>query len=217
MRFLCISDIHGHARALDAVLATADLRGWDQLVVCGDLCFPGPEPLAVWKTLVGHRALCVQGLGDKALARVDPNKLSATSEVERERIERLRQVHNELGEIIVARLGKLPPLASLPVESGDTMVVVHGSPGDPTEPFTFDMEDEDMLALLGDEPGDLIICGGSHVAFDRQLDEVRIVNVGSVGEAPGGDFAHATIVETTPLGISVNQFAVPLEEPDEAS
>jgi diadenosine tetraphosphatase ApaH/serine/threonine PP2A family protein phosphatase len=154
----------------------------------------------------------VQGLGDKALARVDPNKLSATSEVERERIERLRQVHTELGEIIVARLGKLPPLASLPVESGDTMVIVHGSPGDPTEPFTHDMSDEDMLALLGDEPGDLIICGGSHVAFDRQLDDVRIVNVGSVGESPEGNFAHATIVETTPLGIGVKQFAVPLDE-----
>jgi len=126
MRFLCISDIHGHAAALDAVIKEADSLGWDQLVACGDLCFPGPGPLAVWKTLLSHRALCVQGVGDRALAQIDPNKLSATSEVERNRIERLRQVQHELGEIIVTRIGQLPTVATLPIESGHTLLAVHG-------------------------------------------------------------------------------------------
>ena len=151
MRFLCVSDIHGHAAALDAVLKEADSLGWDQLVACGDLCFPGPAPLAVWKTLVGHRALCVQGVGDRALAQVDPNKLSATTEVERKRIERLRQVQNELGELIVKRIGQLPAIANLPIESGHTMIAVHGSPLDPSEPFAIDMSDDELIALLGDQ------------------------------------------------------------------
>jgi predicted phosphodiesterase len=215
MRFLCVSDIHGHARALDAVLAEADVRGWDQLVVCGDLCFPGPDPLEVWKMLVQRRALCVQGIGDRALALIDPNKLSATTESERNRIERLRQVHAELGEIIIARLGKLPASARLPVESGHTMLVVHGSPADPSEPITFDMTDEEIIALLGDEPADVIVCGGSHVPFERTVADVHVVNVGSVGEAPEGGVAHATIIESSPLGVQVAQFAVAL--PREAS
>ncbi|HEY6558857.1 MAG TPA: metallophosphoesterase family protein [Polyangiaceae bacterium] len=211
MRFLCLSDIHGHANALDAVLQDAEVRGYDQLIVCGDLCFPGPDPLRVWKTLVARRALCVQGLGDKALARVDPVKLSATTEIERSRIERLRQVHVELGEIIVTRLGKLPSMARLPLESGFTMLIVHGSPADPTEPFTMDMSDEELIALLGDEPGDVIVCGGSHIPFQRDVADIRIVNVGSVGEAPGGGFANATIIETTSIGMSVTQYDVELE------
>lgn len=210
MRFLCLSDIHGHASALDAVLKEAEFRGYDQLIVCGDLCFPGPEPLRVWKTLVARRALCVQGLGDKALARIDPTKLSATTELERGRIERLRQVHVELGEIIVARLGKLPSIARLPLESGATMLIVHGSPADPTEPFTMDMSDEELIALLGDEPGDVIVCGGSHVPFQREVADVQIINVGSVGEAPGGGVAHATILDTTALGMGITQFDVEL-------
>ena len=211
MRFLCLSDIHGHANALDAVLEEAEIRGYDQLIVCGDLCFPGPDPLRVWKTLVARRALCVQGLGDKALARIDPIKLSATTELERNRIERLRQVHVELGEIIVTRLGQLPAIARLPLESGSTMLIVHGSPADPTEPFTMDMTDEELIALLGDEPGDVIVCGGSHVPFQRDVADIRIINVGSVGEAPGGGFANATLIETTSLGLSVTQFDVELE------
>src|SRR5690606_35626588 len=113
MRFLCLSDIHGHADALDRILAEADARGFDQLVVCGDLCFPGPEPLRVWKTLVKRSAVCTQGVGDRALASIDPNKLAGATATEQAKIDRLRAVKEELGEIIVTRLGKLPPVARL--------------------------------------------------------------------------------------------------------
>ncbi|HEY3496835.1 MAG TPA: metallophosphoesterase family protein, partial [Polyangiaceae bacterium] len=169
MRFLCVSDIHGHASALQAILREADGYGWDQLIACGDLCFPGPDPLGVWKILVEHRALCVQGLGDRALALVDPAKLAGASPGEKARIERLRQVHQELGELIIARLGKLPQKATLPLESGHSMLVVHGSPADPSEPLSFEMSDDEILTLLGDEPGDIVVCGGSHVPFEREV------------------------------------------------
>ncbi len=213
MRFLCVSDIHGHAAALRAVIREAEGFGFDQLIACGDLCFPGPDPLEVWKILVQRRALCVQGVGDRALAAIDPEKLSATGEAERARIDRLRRAHRELGDIIVTRLGQLPPVARLPIESGHTLLVVHGSPADPTEPFDVNMSDEEMIALLGDEPGDIIVCGGSHVPFDRSVADVRIVNVGSVGEAPSGDHAAAAIITTSQLGIQVEQLAVPLPAP----
>jgi len=203
MRFLCVSDIHGHATLLKALMREADIYGWDKLVACGDLCFPGPEPLAVWKILVEHRALCVQGLGDRALAQVDPSKLAAASPGERSRIERLKQVHAELGELIIARLGKLPPMASVTLESGHTLLVVHGSPADPSEPLTFDMTDDEIIALLGDEPADIVVCGGSHVPFEREVADVRIVNVGSVGEAPGGTVAHGAIIVSSQTGFAV--------------
>lgn len=210
MRFLCVSDIHGNARALSAVMEEANAHGWDQLIACGDLVFPGPEPLAVWKILVGNRALCVQGVSDRALAQIDPNKLTATTGHERERIERFRQVQSELGELIITRLGKLPVVAHLPIESGHTLAIVHGSPADPSEPFTLEMTDDELISLLGDEPGDIIVCGGSHVPFDRAVADVRIVNVGSVGDAPGGSHAYATLLTTLPTGVSVQQLAVEL-------
>jgi putative phosphoesterase len=210
MRFLCVSDIHGHADALRAVLAEADALGFDQLVACGDLLFPGPDPLGVWKLLVERKALCVQGIGDRALARIDPDKLSATSEQERQRIARLREVRTSLGELIVARVGKLPPVARLPLENGDEMVIVHGSPLDPTEPFSPEMTDEELEALVGDDPADIVVCGGSHVAFERQLETVHIVNAGSVGEAPGEPHATAALVETSQIGHQVKLLTVTL-------
>jgi predicted phosphodiesterase len=210
MRFLCISDIHGHADALAAVLATAERRGFSKLLVAGDLCFPGPAPLDTWRRLLASNAVCVQGVGDRALATVDVNNLRATSEHDRARLDRLRATRGELGELILARLAKLPKTSRIPIETGGEILLVHGSPLDPSEPISHDMTDEEMNALLADDPADLVICGASHVPFDRQIGDTRIINVGSVGEAPGGQHAHATFVETSASGIAVEQFVVPL-------
>jgi predicted phosphodiesterase len=211
MRFLCVSDIHGHHAALQAVLAAAADTGFDQLLVCGDMLFPGPEPLLTWRTLLEYKAVCVQGIGDRAICSVDPKKLRATTAEAEARIQRLIAMRQELGDLIVARLEKLPTTARLPLEDGSELLLVHGSPMDPTESFTSDMSDDELYALLGDDPADIIVCGGSHELFQRQLDDVRIVSVGSVGESPGGDYATAVFVESSPLGTAIVELNVPLD------
>ena len=216
MRFLCISDIHGNAHALEKILAEGDKLGYEQLVVCGDLCFPGPEPLRVWKMLVERNALCVQGVGDRALARIDPKKLASTDPEQRIKIARLKEIHAELGELIIARLGKLPPIARLPLESGHTMLVVHGTPADPTTSFDREMTEEELVSLLGDEPGDLIVCGSSHEQFEGSVADIDIVSVGSVGSAPGGTHALGAIIHSGQTGYQISTFSVPLSDEEDA-
>jgi predicted phosphodiesterase len=233
VRILAISDIHGHAGALAAVLATAERRGYQKLLVAGDLCFPGPEPLETWRRLTQAGAVCVQGVGDRALAMIDPATLHPRSEHERARIGRLADVRRELGELILARLARLPAMVRLPLDDGGELVLVHGSPADPTEPFSHDMSDAEISALLGDDPADVVICGGSHTPFDRVITSgasggrsIRIINVGSVGEAPPGHapFLHAdaTLIEVGDvrklsdasqlenLEVKVEQLVIPL-------
>ena len=218
VRLLCISDIHGHADALGAVLATAERRGWDRLLVAGDLCFPGPEPLENWRRLTQANSICVQGTGDRALATLDLDTVRARSEHERARLDRLAAVRRELGELILARLARLPQTVRLPLDDGGELVLVHGSPSDPLEPFTHDMSDAEISALIGDDPADIIVCGGSHVPFDREVSGVRVINVGSVGEAPAGSgsgshHADATLIEFAPAGeIRVDQLVIPLHK-----
>ena len=222
MRLLCISDIHGHADALAAVLATAERRGYQRLLVAGDLCFAGPKPLDTWRRLTQAGAVCVQGVGDRALATIDPAAVHARSEHERARLGRLSEVRRELGELILARLARLPATVRLPLDDGGELVLVHGSPADPMEPLSYDMSDEEISALLGDDPADVVVCGGSHVPFDRTVSGVRVINVGSVGEAPRGHaaFLHAdaTLIEIAGLSrgspspgeVRVEQLVVPL-------
>ncbi len=217
MRFLCISDIHGNANGLKRILKEGTARGFDKLIVCGDLCYPGNDALEVWKILVEHNALCVQGLGDRALATVDPDSLPTNTPEAKAAVQRLREVRIDLGELILARLAKLPKFATLPLESGHSMLIVHGCPNDPTDSFTRDMTEDELLARLGDQPSDLIVCGSSHEQFDGFVADVRIASVGSVGEAPGGTHALGAIVESNQGGFDVLLLAVPLEGEDEVA
>jgi predicted phosphodiesterase len=212
MLLLCMSDIHGHLDALRAVLATAERRSFHKLLVAGDIVFPGPEPLETWRRLTAAGAVMSQGLGDRAVATLDPQALHPQSEHERERLERMRQTRDALGELILQRLRRLPTHQRIPLEDGGELLLVHGSPADPAEALTHDMSDEEVNALLADETADVVVCGASHLPFDRLVGGVRIINVGSVGEAPGSPrVAHATWIESTPRGIAVEPIVVPLD------
>ena len=215
MRLLCISDIHGQVGALSAVLAMAERRSFHKLLVAGDHVFPGPEPLETWRRLASAGAVMVQGLGDKALATLDPSDLHATNDHERRRLERLREVRTELGDLILERLKRLPTHIRIPLEDGKELLLVHGAPADATAELSDDLTDEEINTLIGDDPADVVVCGMSHVPFERRLGDVHIINVGSVGEAPSGGHreivAHATWIESSPMGISVEQVTVPCE------
>jgi predicted phosphodiesterase len=226
MLLLCVSDIHGNLDALRAVLATAERRAFHKLLVAGDIVFPGPEPLETWRRLSAAGAIMVQGVSDKALATLDPNALNPRSEHERLMLERMKTVRGELGDLVLQRVRRLPTHTRVPLEDGGELVLVHGSPVHPDEALTFDMTDEEIDALLGDDCGDVVVCGMSHTPFHRVIGSVQVINVGSVGEAPDGlsttptfgtrlypQVAHATWIESTPQGIQVEQITVPLEAP----
>jgi predicted phosphodiesterase len=203
MRILCVADIHGHAEPLQQVLAFGKAQGCTVVLAAGDLCFPGPQPLETWKLLMGVRAHCVQGVSDLAIATLDPDDLPTPDAEHEERVQRLRDTQRELGEVILARLDRLPTTFRMTLEDGGELLLVHGSPSDPTASITHDMSDDEVLAMLGDEAADLVVCGGGHVPFERFVEPTRIVSVGSVGESPTPNVAHAAILDTSSAGIQV--------------
>jgi len=213
MLLLCLSDIHGHLGALRAVLATAERRSFHKLLVAGDIVFPGPEPLETWRRLTSAGAVMTQGLTDRAVATLDPRALHPQTDHERERLERMRATRESLGDLILERIRRLPTHQRVPLEDGGELLLVHGSPADPGEALSHDMSDAEINALLADETADVVVCGASHLPFDRVVGGIHVVNVGSVGEAPGGQrVAHATWIESTPRGVTVEAIVVPLED-----
>ena len=60
-----ISDIHGNAVALDAVLADIAAQGADHIVCLGDAVACGPEPEAVIERLREVGCACVVGNTDE--------------------------------------------------------------------------------------------------------------------------------------------------------
>lgn len=203
MRILCIADVHGHLAPLQQVLAFGKMQGCTLVLAAGDLCFPGAEPLQTWKALMTVRAHCVQGVSDRALAVVDPDDLSASDAQQEQRIERLRRTQQELGDVILERLQRLPTIFRMTLEDGGELLLVHGSPSDPSTAITHDMTDEEILPLLDDEGASVVVCGGGHVPFERQVESTRIVCAGSVGESPTPGVIHAAILDTSSAGVQV--------------
>jgi predicted phosphodiesterase len=78
--------------------------------------------------------------------------------------------------------------------SGGELLLVHGSPKDPFETIGHELDDDELRLMLDDDPADVIVCGGTHVPYARTLEEVQVINVGSVGSAPEGRFAHYAVV-----------------------
>ena len=204
-----LSDIHGNLAALKAVLAELERRGVKDVFVAGDLLYGGDEPHEVWLELQRVGAKCTRGLSDVALASLDAEKVASAvdkgGERERTLAERFVKTRAAVGDLVLERLRRLPEKLRLPLLDGGELVMVHGSPADPSEEIAHDLDDEEVRARIGDDPADIVVCGGTHVPFDRAYEDLRIVNVGSVGSAPEGRVAHFTVITPRVDGTTVEQ------------
>jgi len=72
MRYLVLSDIHGNLEALDAVLQEGSARGYDAVLVLGDLVGYGADPNAVIERVRSLQpAAVIRGNHDKVAAGVE--------------------------------------------------------------------------------------------------------------------------------------------------
>jgi protein phosphatase len=187
-----LSDVHGNLEALDAVLAALPAHDVGLVVVAGDLLLGGDQPLEVWRRLQGPEFLLVRGLSDTALVSVSERALAGAGP--EEAAERFRRTRAALGELVIEQVRRLPLQRRLPLVDGSEVVVVHGSPLDPTIAIDLGADDDELRHAIDDDPADFVVCGAAHVPFLRRLEGTVVVGLGSVGQAPEGRVAHFGIL-----------------------
>ncbi len=200
-----MADIHGNLDALDAVLQALEEHQVNDIYVAGDLLFGGDQPLGVWHRLQDVHARCVRGLSDTALCQLKPSFIKPANPHEESMATRFIDIHHALGELIVERLRRLPETMRIPMVNGGEILMVHGSPEDPLTEINHAMSDDEIAERLDNDPAEIVVCGSSHVPFDRVVNDVRVINVGSVGEAPEGQNAHYTLITPRNDGVDVSQ------------
>ena len=203
-----LSDVHGNLAALDAVASELRRRDVGLVFVAGDLLLGGDEPAEVFKRLQQLNAACVRGISDTAMIRVDPKSLRPADIEQQERALVFSSTLRAVGELALKFLEKLPERLRIPLIDGTEIVMVHGAPGDPSAEMSHFMSDDELRTLLDDDPADIVVCGATHVPFQRTVDAVRVVNVGSVGAAPEGRVAHFTIIDPRIDGSVIEQTAI---------
>lgn len=209
-----LSDVHGNLAALEVVLAELDRLGVKRLYVAGDLLLGGDEPLGVWQRLQALGATCTRGPSDMALGSVDPTSLVPIDDEQRRQARRFAETRAAIGDLVAERLRRLPERERIPLVDGREILMVHGSPADNNREISHDLSDDEILALLDDDPADIIVCGSTHVPFQRTIEEYHVVNVGSVGAAPEGPIAHYTVITPRMSNADILQDWVSYEELD---
>ena len=201
--FAVISDLQGNLAALDAVLEELDRRGVYRLLVAGDhlLGTGETQPLEVWRRLNATGRLTIElarSLADTALATLPEARLvPRADDDEDDKREAFLSTRKAVGALVLKALEKLPTLLRVGMADGREVLVVHGAPRDPGLDISHEQDDDEVTELLGGEPADIVIVGGSHVPFQREVRGVRVVGLGSAGE-PLGDELMAHVVLVTP-------------------
>lgn len=196
MRIAAIADIHGNLPALEAVLRDVEDAGADMIVVGGDLA-SGPMPRETLERLMalGRHAHFIRGNADRELVDRFDRASDAVAPDDGRDVWLLReawaahQITRQQRDFLAA----LPGTKELEVEGIGRAIFCHGSPSSDEDIITARSPDERLRLLLAGADGDLVVCGHTHMQFDRTVDRTRIVNVGSVGmpyeEMPGAYWA----------------------------
>ena len=186
-RVAALYDIHGNLPALEAVLAEVDSLGVDVVVIGGDFA-AGPMPNETLRTLRARRGThFIRGNADRELAVGAPEP---TSEAARPAWSWLT---DHLDDEQREWLAGLDLSLTVDVEGLGAVLFCHGSPRSDEEIITRLSPDERVAPMLTDVAEPVVVCGHTHVQFDRPIDGRRIVNAGSVGmpyqDRPGAYWA----------------------------
>jgi putative phosphoesterase len=193
MRVAALYDIHGNLPALEAVLQDIRLAEVDQIVIGGDV-FPGPMPSETLACLLNLDVPVqfIQGNGDReVLALMEGQETSAIPEQFREV---MRWNAGQLGPGDQQLLASWPKTLHLEIDGVGEVMFCHATPRNDTEVFTRLTAEDSLLPIFAGLNFPLIICGHTHMQFDRTIGKVRVVNAGSVGMPFGEPGAYWLLI-----------------------
>jgi putative phosphoesterase len=173
-RVAALYDVHGNLRALDAVLAKVDA---DVILVGGDVA-AGPWPAETLDRLraFGDRVRWIRGNADRELAQP-----SESSEQGGPPQQVMSWTRRRLGEDQLRFLAALPLTETIDVAGVGRVLFCHATPRSDDELLTRISDEARWRAALDGVDADVVVCGHTHVQFDRTVGDVRLVNAGSVG------------------------------------
>jgi putative phosphoesterase len=187
MRVAAVYDVHGNLPALEAVLGEVRDAAVDLVVVGGDVV-PGPMPREALDLLLelDLPVRFIHGNGEVAVLSVmrgeEPTGVPAQFR------EMIRWCADQLGRGYEPALSAWPLTIRATVEGLGQVLFCHATPRNENEIFTRLTAEERLAPVFRDVNADVVVCGHTHMQFDRSVGGVRVVNAGSVGMpfgAPG--------------------------------
>jgi predicted phosphodiesterase len=190
MRVAALYDIHANAAALQAVLQDVREADVDLVVVGGDVV-PGPMPRETMTCLatLDIPVRFIQGNGERVV-----NTLIAggdISEVPEEHREVIEWTADQLDAAQRETLASWPLRYQVRIDGLGEVLFCHATPRNDTEVFTRLTVETRLAPVFEGIAAAVVVCGHTHMQFDRRVGMRRVVNAGSVGmpfAAPPGAY-----------------------------
>jgi putative phosphoesterase len=187
MKIAALYDIHGNLPALEAVLNDVRAEGVDHVVIGGDV-LPGPMPRECLDCLTSLEMLTsfVRGNGDRETVAAARGQIGAAVPAYFHDAIRWNGAQLSPGDQQIIETWPLSLRMTLP--GLGALLFCHATPRDDNEIFTVATADEKLQPLFDAAAVDVVVCGHTHMQFDRMVGTTRVVNAGSVGmpfDTPG--------------------------------
>jgi predicted phosphodiesterase len=179
MPVAALYDIHGNLPALEAVLQEIRQTEVDRIVVGGDVV-PGPmtrESLACLLDL-DIPVQFIRGNGERELLAQMAGAEPGVPERFRENV---RWVAQQLQPEYEPLLAGWPETLRIEIRGLGEVLFCHATPRNDTEIFTRLTPEDRLLPVFEGLNVSLVVCGHTHMQFDRTVGKIRVVNAGSVG------------------------------------
>ena len=180
VRIAALFDIHANLPALEAALADLREARVDRIVVGGDV-LPGPMPRETLDLLysIDIPTDFIIGNGDRETAVAARGPVgSVIPEFFREA---MKWNAAGLQPRDLEAIDSWPLTKRLTVDGVGDVLFCHATPRNDTEIFLKTTPDEKLRPIFDSLGVQLVVCGHTHMQFDRLVGRTRIVNAGSVG------------------------------------
>jgi putative phosphoesterase len=167
MRVATLYDVHGNLPALEAVLA--EIPDDATIVVGGDVVAGGTHPSETLERLrgLGDRVVWIRGNADRELTPGEPGLAPAGA---------LDATRAALTDEQIEFLYTRPPTAQI-----DRVLFCHATPRNDIDIFTERTPEERLVEIFAGVDADVVVCGHTHMQFERSIAGKRVINSGSVG------------------------------------
>jgi len=183
LRVAAIYDIHANLPALEAVLQDIRQAEVDHVVVGGDV-LPGPMPREAIKCLLDFEIPIqfIEGNGDREvlaqMAGAETDWYRTAPELRREPVRwTAQQLHPEHEQL----LSGCPKTLELQIRGLGDVLFCHATPRNDTDVFTRLTPEGRLLPIFEGLNVAVVVCGHTHMQFDRKIGRIRVLNAGSVG------------------------------------
>jgi len=181
MRLAALYDIHGNLPALEAVLDDVRAARVDEIVLGGDIV-PGPMPREVIDTLrtLDVPVHCIKGNCEVAVlaARSGEPMSPNLPEVAREA---MRWTAGVIHDADADWFSTWPMTIRRDIPGVGPTLFCHGTPQSEVEIVLRTTPEERLRSRFDDLGVNLVVCGHTHMQFDRMIGTTRVVNAGSIG------------------------------------